>query len=90
MELFLLRGTSFVESVADGFVQDCSSHAIVKLRLRICTREKGWQDIVDFIGLVFAYAVYTLCLTSNYEKIPLFCKYELLIRTRKPSVLTFA
>ena len=25
MELFLLRGTSFVESVADGFVQDCSS-----------------------------------------------------------------
>ena len=24
MELFLLRGTSFVESVADGFVQDCS------------------------------------------------------------------
>ena len=24
MELFLLRGTSFVESVADGFVQNCS------------------------------------------------------------------
>ncbi len=25
MELFLLRGTSFLESVADGFVQDCRS-----------------------------------------------------------------
>ncbi len=32
MELFLLRGTSFVESVADGFVQDCRPQTRMKVK----------------------------------------------------------
>ncbi len=76
MELFLLRGTSFVESVADGFVQDCSSglHIIKNFsqRQRLHLLEAQLYGFAHF--RVFHFIVKSILLRFNSQN--MFTKFS--------------